>query len=637
MLTIAWIPSWTMGSERVENIEVLMFNQDRDTDITLNMADPEITMADMWPDRPDGIYYGPSSPGNIYDLDDWIMAENDYCTVGWFFEVSPDVVMSGAGEMWMKAPIVTNPTEIKTSELSIYKVTTYNFTISSLTNPIYQESIASNETNPISVGNGYISQLDNWGTLTQLENGPGPTLANRYYTFYDIYAPIYPNTKYFITQNVTYDAPATPFHPEISLSNEDISYDDVTFTYVNVGGIMANTNTGLPLDPDYAVVFVIGQVQGRAMIPIIMYPGDSIRWWELLPDMGEPIRWYFNIPLYPNTGPTNFSIKRTLVGVPLAYFNVTDGGIFFSDPLAYNGSYYIDYVITYNGPLNGTDWPVTVFIPCVDNVTNDAMTWVDMRLYNGTKVRRYNWRPGFTRFGIVGASLGINTGTFLSEQIDPVQYAKFYTKQVYSFASGEGKSEAGKLWDGAVKTVKYTGGLIWESTGIPAGVDALQSFWNAGKEGGLTPENIGKIMKEFASDVFDNVGGLFQSGMENITDFVNEFIIGEFVDKVQSAWGTFTDWIGNKLEDYLSPVIEIFHEIKAIITDVINALLDGLEYALSLGMKLSSSIALALSIPFFGLVGGAILYVPKYTRKNNPGSDSYGPKLQDWDRARGDE
>jgi len=176
-----------VNAEIQEKTEVWarMYNSASESEITINLANPQLTSYEMWDNSPSGVFYGSSVAGSLMELDNvFVQNANDTLSYGWLMNAPDTLIMAGSSEMWVSAPIITNPDYTLTSNLKIYKLTDLNFTIANLTNPICDIDVDIWQHYIIGMHNGYNAQLSNWGDLGNMENGFGSSIDSPFISYF---------------------------------------------------------------------------------------------------------------------------------------------------------------------------------------------------------------------------------------------------------------------------------------------------------------------------------------------------------------------------------------------------------------------------------------------------------------------
>ena len=615
------------AEQQVEETEVILYNERRNTDICMDYSNPDVLFEDMWPDRPNGIYYGPTTIGSIYELDHYITEDNDYVSMGWYFTVSSNRVQGGVAKLWLKGPIVTNPGDIIFSNIKIYEVNDYNSS-KMKGDLLINNSILPGDINPINNTNGYISQLENWGKLVNLNNGPGDTLGNRYWSFFDLTVPIYPEKFYYIEQNVSYKKPSNPFKPEISVSSEDICYDNIYFTNLSYGKSVSSNEINLTIEPDYAMIFEIAHTKGHTLLPLEMEPGDFISF--SIYTFHTPSNAFANFifPLYPLGGLSNWTITTSkiwsfnMAGAGLGlreeywcvndtFVDVSDGGImhtFDDGPGSVDLDWAIQVNLTFNFLYSDPNSSLTIFLPVMERDNY----WGHFEYRSFGRNRSIGFGYGYLRYDTAIVGTNITTGLYVYDVLPPTYDAYYERLSILSFIGGVAVNGDGNLWN----SVKGVAGYALFAVSPIAGT--LNWIFN----GGLSPGNLFPAMGEITQAIFDAVGGAMQYVGEAIVD-AGQFVIGKFIDTIQ--------WVWDSVKSLFSPILEVFHEIINFVTEIIDGILDAIQMIIGVVMKVVSTICCFALVPF---IAGAFLIplaINKFTRKHNPGSSKYIEIQKEWD------
>lgn len=604
-----------------EQVWARVYNQESSDSISINLADPELTAFEMWDAKPDGVFYGSSTPSSLFKVTDVsIVNEDDSFKVGWLMNAPDDLIMAGASEFWVNAPIVTNPAYAKTSELNIYRLTDLNFTETSLTNPIAQVEIDVWNHNKDGMHNGYTYQLAKWGDLGALENGFGSGVESPYMSYFHVYAPIYPNTYYYFEHEVTFNAPSIPqgyYNPQIMVSDEDIFSDNIAFSllnYTTAGGVTEFVN-GYGFDPCVNIIFASGQIGGRAFIKVDMEVGDIISFRFTHSDTGWKT-WVLNF--YPETSPSYWNFSKTFCST--GNTTVWGGGIVLSSDKQYANGGYNAFFLEYLG--NPTMQAISIYLPCTDNETLklfDSEFWVT----RGNQTRYHSWSIGMVEM-TSATPINYNGTANTSGTLSAVDYEPFETQNKHSSFSGQLKSMGTVVVKGVKKVIEYQNGLVQDTTGA-----VLSYLWYNSPQydaysriKSMFPNaNDGvDAMKDFAQTLFENISKL-PDLFANVTTRVGEFIMGEIVGKIQAMW--------ENIKTVFEPIVKVVQEIKAFVTNVINKVFEALVYAMGIIMKTVMVIGFATIPVSIGSISFAIRKTNEYTRRYDPNSKYYTLKKKE--------
>lgn len=597
---------YASASEEVVSFEAGYFNAERDGEVTINYAEPQISAPDMWQNRPNGIYHGPISPPSMYAMNNWITADSQQESISFFIYASDLVVASGASEFWLRGPLDT--TNAHFSFLKIWKLSSLNFTWSGLGEPMTSTTVNCSNHNILGIHNGYTAQFANWNDIVDL----GGYTTSPYCAYHHIYAPIYPNTYYLVTQTLSYEHTGTDFYPTILISDEDVYNDNTAFfVYNGTGGFTTN----MQIDPDSALLFIAGMIGGRAFIKLSISYEDYIYFRTQHTTAG--IRYYLWVyPLYTDRIASYWNVTHD------GYINnqsMPGGAIIHSSESAYGLSSSLAELRYLYKTGGGA---IDVYLPCISNATqSDGYSM--FRLYDNstgvaTASRNFmaiNWTYGYLTRSFL-ASPNLNNSLWYYDSLNAQDYVQFENKVVIATAGGSAKSPASKIFNGVLNTVIYTGSRFQHYSLTASAV--LQSKWNSFKGNMPTVENFKVAMQEFLETAYN-----FTYNMINATWSWTKAVMGEAVDRLQAMWEHGIDWLGNYIKNLIRPIMKVVHEIWATIQKVVEVIINAIEYLITVIMQV---VILAVTIPTI-----LALFMPyavpsfmnRYIEANDPSSPHY--------------